>query len=188
MELFLIYLFAYILGSMLTGILIGSLFKKKDIRVIGSGNPGARNAGRLYGKKAFILTFLGDALKGAVVVAVSSFFQLSEFETLLAFFFTILGHIKPIFHKFSGGKGVSTFIGGMIAFEPFMTVVIILGFVLLYPLFRSFTLGGLGAFLLIPISAFFIFGYSLKETGLMVLITMIVILAHQKDILAHQKK
>lgn len=188
MGLILIYLFAYFFGNMLTGVLISSLLKKEDIRVIGSGNPGARNAGRLYGRKAFVITFLGDALKGAAVAAVCSFFHLSESETLLAIFFTILGHIKPIFHKFKGGKGVSTYIGGMIAFEPMITLVIILGFILWYPFVRSFTFAGLGTFLLVPFSAFFVFEYSIIETGLMVLAAIIVILAHYKDILAYLKK
>ncbi|MGD6944249.1 glycerol-3-phosphate acyltransferase [Cytobacillus gottheilii] len=179
---FIIYLFAYFTGNLLTGVLISSLFKKGDIRETGSGNPGARNAGRLYGKKAFVYTFLGDAVKAAIVVGVCFYFQLSPSETLFALLLTIIGHIKPILFQFKGGKGISSFIGGILAFEPFMAVLIILGFIIFYPISKSFTIAGLGSFILIPFTAYFVFHISLEEALLLFLIILVVIVAHEKDI------
>ncbi|WP_080845923.1 glycerol-3-phosphate acyltransferase [Cytobacillus gottheilii] len=179
---FMIYLFAYFAGNLLTGVLISSLFKKGDIRGTGSGNPGARNAGRLYGKKAFIFTFLGDAVKAAIVVVVCSIFQLSPSETLFALLLTILGHIKPILFQFKGGKGISSFIGGILVIEPIMAIFIILGFIILYPISKSFTIAGLGSFIVIPFTAYFVFHYTMAEVLLIFLIILIVIAAHQKDI------
>ncbi|KAB2329841.1 glycerol-3-phosphate acyltransferase [Bacillus mesophilum] len=180
--LFIIYLFAYFTGNLLTGVLIGSLFKKGDIRGTGSGNPGARNAGRLYGKKAFVFTFLGDAIKASIVVAVCFYFHLTTTETLFALLLTIIGHIKPILFRFKGGKGISSFIGGILAIEPFMAVVIIFGFLIFYPISKSFTIGGLGSFILIPITAYFVFHSSLEEALFLFLIILVVIAAHEKDI------
>lgn len=117
---------------------------------VGSGNVGARNGGRLRGAPAFAAIFLGDALKGASVILLGRYLNYAEPLLLLGLGFAIIGHIKPITLKFKGGKGVSTFIGGMLALEPWLAFVIIISFLVLYPFTKSFTLSGLGAFLAIP--------------------------------------
>ncbi len=137
------------------GFLVAKFLYRKDIRLQGSGNVGARNAGRLYGKTAFVLIFLGDALKGALVILAARYFQFSETVQLIGLALAILGHVKPIVLKFRGGKGISTFIGGMIAFNPLVIPVIIFGFGVLYPFLKSFTFAGLGAFLFIPVVLLF---------------------------------
>lgn len=133
------------------GYLITKMFYHKDIRHHGSGNVGARNAGRLLGKKAFVLIFVGDALKGVLVIWLARYLELSAPVQMLGLGMTIIGHLKPVTLKFKGGKGISTFIGGMVMFEPLLIPVIILGFLVLYPFTKSFTFAGLGAFLLIPV-------------------------------------
>ncbi|MEC1525167.1 glycerol-3-phosphate acyltransferase [Neobacillus niacini] len=152
--LWLYFIISYLIGSIMFGFLITKIIYHKDIRIQGSGNVGARNAGRLHGKMAFVLIFLGDALKGGLVILAARYLQFSESIQLLGLAIAILGHIKPVTLKFKGGKGISTFIGGMITFEPLMIPVIILGFGLLYPFLKSFTLAGLGAFLFIPVVLF----------------------------------
>ena len=154
--IWLYFISSYIIGSIMFGFLITKIFFRKDIRVQGSGNVGARNAGRLHGKTAFVLIFLGDALKGALVILAARYLQFSETIQLIGLAFAILGHIKPITLKFKGGKGISTFIGGIITFEPVLVPVIILGFGILYPFLKSFTLAGLGTFLFIPVVLFLI--------------------------------
>lgn len=148
--IWLYFILSYIVGSIMFGFLITKLLYRKDIRSQGSGNVGARNAGRLYGKSAFVLIFLGDALKGALVVIAARYLNFSDSIQLLGLALAVLGHIKPLTLKFKGGKGISTFIGGIITFEPILVPVIILGFSILYPFLKSFTLAGLGAFLFIP--------------------------------------
>jgi glycerol-3-phosphate acyltransferase PlsY len=152
--IWLYFISSYLIGSIMFGFLITKIFFRKDIRVQGSGNVGARNAGRLHGKTAFVLIFLGDALKGALVILVARYFQFSETIQLVGLALAIFGHIKPVTLKFKGGKGISTFIGGIITFDPLMVPVIILGFSILYTFIRSLTLAGLGAFLFIPVVLF----------------------------------
>ncbi|MGJ7920471.1 glycerol-3-phosphate acyltransferase [Neobacillus sp. LXY-4] len=159
------FILSYFLGSIMTGYIVVKLLGEKDIREQGSGNVGARNAGRIHGKKGFILTFLGDAAKGALVIIIARTFHYSEEVQLAGLALAILGHIKPIFLQFKGGKGVSTFIGGIILFEPYVVPPIIAIFLFLYFFLKSFTLSGLGAFLLIPVTL-----YYLEFSGLSILL------------------
>lgn len=152
--IWLYFILSYLIGSIMFGFLITKIFYRKDIRVQGSGNVGARNAGRQHGKTAFVLIFLGDALKGVLVILAARYLQFSETVQLLGLALAILGHIKPITLKFKGGKGISTFIGGIITFDPILVPVIILGFSILYTFKKSFTIAGLGAFLFIPVVLF----------------------------------
>jgi acyl phosphate:glycerol-3-phosphate acyltransferase len=152
--IWLYFILSYFIGSIMFGFLITKIFYRKDIRVQGTGNVGARNAGRLHGKTAFVLIFLGDALKGVLVILAARYLQFSDTVQLLGLALAILGHIKPITLKFKGGKGISTFIGGIITFDPILVPVIILGFSILYTFKKSFTIAGLGAFLFIPVVLF----------------------------------
>ncbi|MGP7815840.1 glycerol-3-phosphate acyltransferase [Niallia sp. 01092] len=143
---------SYFIGNILFGYLVGKLLKGVDIRLEGSKNVGARNAGRLYGKKAFFLTFLGDALKGAVMIVIGKYFQFSNEILLIALFFVCLGHIKPLFFQFKGGKGVSTFIGGLIAFDFLSSIIIMISFFVFYLIYKSFTFTGFIALFLVCVS------------------------------------
>ncbi|WP_413306868.1 glycerol-3-phosphate acyltransferase [Bacillus sp. 1P10SD] len=149
-----IYLYlviSYLIGCVMFGYLITKILYHKDLRLHGSGNVGARNAGRLHGKKAFVLIFLGDALKGVLVIWLARYLEFSAPIQLLGLGMAIIGHLKPVTLKFKGGKGISTFIGGMVMFDPLLIPVIVIGFLVLYPFTKSFTFAGLGAFLLIPV-------------------------------------
>lgn len=110
-------------GNILTAYIIIKWKYGMDIREVGSGNPGARNMGRLYGKGYFIATFLGDALKGAY----------------------------PIFFKYKGGKGISTFIGGLIVFNYSIALTLVFVFILFYFIFKSFTKAGLITIACLPL-------------------------------------
>ena len=144
MTLILLVIGSYLLGNVLTGSIISNLIYKKNIRAEGSGNPGARNAGRIFGKKAFIATFIGDALKGALAVLIAKWIGLGPTGELLALFAVTSGHVFPILLKFRGGMGVSTFIGGMLVFNPLLFTVFICVFLVFYPFLKSFTLAGMG--------------------------------------------
>lgn len=180
MVLFIIIV-AYLIGNLLVGEVISRFFYKKNIRTEGSGNPGARNAGRLYGKKAFIVTFIGDALKGTFVIFLAKQLGYGTDIELLALFAVTLGHIYPIIYKFRGGKGVSTFIGGLLAFNPLVFGLFIGLFVLSYPIFRSFTLAGLCAILLMPV---IILGFSYDMIACLIAccISILVIYAHRDNL------
>lgn len=175
------FILSYLIGSIMFGYLVSKVLYRSDIRVEGTGNVGARNAGRLYGKTAFVLIFLGDALKGALVVLAARYFEFSEPIQLLGLTLAILGHLKPISLKFKGGKGISTFIGGIIAFDPITVPVIILAFAVLYPFLKSFTFAGLGTFLFIPV-VLFIKNNDWLSCILEIVIIVILFIAHAENI------
>ena len=89
----------------------------EDIRRQGSGNVGARNAGRLLGRKAFAIVFLVDLAKGAAAVWLARRFQLGENVVLVVMLAVVTGHIWPVQLRFQGGKGLSTLAGVMLAFD-----------------------------------------------------------------------
>lgn len=132
-------LFAFAVGSIPFGLLVGRVFFKTDIRASGSGNIGAANALRTLGRKAGIAVLLLDALKGAVAVAVAwnlllhvplyiatygarveidpasgPIFALVPLAGLAA----VIGHCYTPWLGFRGGKGVATFLGAAIALSP----------------------------------------------------------------------
>lgn len=96
---------SYLLGSINCGVILSKEKYGRDIREQGSGNAGATNMLRTYGKKAAILTFLGDVLKSAAASIIGRLF-LGYLGAFIAGFFCIVGHAYPIFFKFKGGKGV----------------------------------------------------------------------------------
>lgn len=115
---------SYLLGSINWAIII-SRRKHKDIRKIGSGNPGTLNMSRNLGLKFGLLTFFLDILKGALPCLIVFFifrdvnfsrseFMVCDFAVYLCGFCAVMGHIYPVFLKFKGGKGIATTIGVMI--------------------------------------------------------------------------
>ena len=172
----------YFIGNILTAHLLVKFLHKDNIHDQGSGNPGARNIGRLYGKKAFVITFLGDALKGSIVIIIGRYFDLTELELLIGLLFAVIGHIKPLLFRLKGGKGVSTFIGGIITFEPMLALVIIIGFLIFFPFSKSFTISGLGAFCLIPFVGAYYY-HSVELLFMLLCLIVILILAHSENLM-----
>lgn len=113
---------AYLIGSLSWAIIISKLFMKEDIRSKGSGNAGATNITRNYGKKVGLIVFVLDVAKPIISVGIPSMIMqhssLGLFSNMSLQFIglmTIVGHIFPIFFKFKGGKGAATFVGYVIA-------------------------------------------------------------------------
>lgn len=136
----------------------------------------------MYGKKAFVLTFLGDALKGAVVIFAGRLLEFTGLEQLIGLAFALIGHIKPILFQFKGGKGISAFIGGALAFEPVLAIVIIIAFLITYPFTKSFTFSGLGSFLVLPVAIFFMHDSFTSMWGFIGL-TIIILFAHKQNLI-----
>src|SRR6478752_4318958 len=113
MLLILLFLaFGYLLGSIPFGLILTRAAGTQDIRSIGSGNIGATNVLRTGHKGLAAATLLGDALKGTVAVAVAWRWGLEP--ALAAAAGAFFGHIAPVWLGFKGGKGVATFLGGLI--------------------------------------------------------------------------
>ena len=105
---------SYLIGSISSAIIVGRIISGDDIRSHGSGNAGATNALRTYGKMAAVYVTLGDCLKSAIccvaAILIAKFTPLGEENTKLAIYASgigvALGHNFPIFFKFKGGKGI----------------------------------------------------------------------------------
>jgi glycerol-3-phosphate acyltransferase PlsY len=156
-------LIGYILGSIPFGLLIGRIFGKTDVREIGSGKIGMTNVMRAAGKKAAVLALTLDLAKGALAVIFAGLILSSdsyagtpwirEGAQVLAAFTAIAGHTWSIFLKFKGGRGVATFLGGLLAlYWPAAIVagiiMIIVGFVSRYMSLGSIT-GAVSAFIML---------------------------------------
>jgi acyl phosphate:glycerol-3-phosphate acyltransferase len=177
-----LYLIAsYLVGCIMTGFLVAKLIKGVDLRLLGSGNIGARNAGRVLGSSGFVLTLAGDILKAAAVVWVGIQFQYPPYIQLLGFLAVILGHLYPIFLRFHGGKGVASFIGGMIIFHPISAILVAAAFLLFYGIKRSLTVAGLFAFALTPFF-YWLFEKQWLETLLLIPISFLVVYVQKEDI------
>ncbi|WP_203248383.1 glycerol-3-phosphate acyltransferase [Sporosarcina beigongshangi] len=181
MTLFLLLIGSYMLGNILTASIISKFLYKKNIQAEGSGNPGARNAGRVLGKKAFVATFIGDASKGAVAVLATRWLGFEAPVELLALFVVMLGHNYPIWARFRGGMGVSTFIGGMLAFNPILFAVFVGLFLVFYPFFKSFTVAGLSAVVWLPVLVL-LFSYDIPTFVIACLLATLLLFAHREDL------
>jgi len=123
--IWLLPLFAYLLGSVSSAIVVAKLFGLQDPRQVGSGNPGATNILRYGGKKAAILTLAGDVLKGVIPVAVAHVLQAAPLVLGLTMAGAFLGHVFPVYHGFKGGKGVATAAGALLALHPWVGLSLI---------------------------------------------------------------
>jgi acyl phosphate:glycerol-3-phosphate acyltransferase len=125
----LILVVAYLLGSIPFGFLIGKR-RGIDIRQYGSGNIGTSNVGRVLGKKAAILTLLGDGLKGVGAVLLAGL-VIGEYSwSAAAGLAAIIGHNWPVYLRFKGGKGVTTTYGAFLALSWLPGLATILTWVL----------------------------------------------------------
>ena len=121
MDIFLIGIISYLMGSIPFGFILTKIFLKKDIREIGSGNIGATNALRTGNKAIGYSTLLLDILKAvAPVIYVKIFYQDFLYIASLCAF---LGHVFPIWLKFKGGKGVATYVGILFAINFYFGII-----------------------------------------------------------------
>lgn len=172
---------AYLIGSVMTGHLLSKYYQHGNMKTEGSGNIGARNAGRLYGKKAFIITFIGDALKGVLVIVLASSFDFTVEWQLLALLAAICGHIYPITLGFHGGKGMSTFIGGFLTFSPQLFCVFLGVFLVLFLITRSLTVAGMTAMFFMPF-IFILFPFSYFTFFISAAMSLLIIFKHRENL------
>ena len=144
---------AYLTGCFLTGYYLVLARSGEDVRTRGSGSAGARNVARLMGTQGFVLTFLGDCAKGALVVVAAQKMGLHPGGVMLALLAVVVGHIWPVQLRFHGGKGIATALGALLVFD-YRLVLVVAGITgLVYCLARRFTPSGLLAFALCPVAA-----------------------------------
>lgn len=151
MTAYLLPVFAYLLGSVSSAIVIARLFGLKDPREVGSGNPGATNILRYGGKKAAILTLLGDVLKGAVPVLIAHALGADSVILALTLLAAFLGHVFPVFHGFKGGKGVATAFGALTAMNGWVGLALVGSWLLMAVITRYSSLSAITVSVLAPV-------------------------------------
>jgi len=115
---YLIYALAgYLVGSVSTAIITCKLMGREDPRSVGSNNPGATNVLRHGGKKAAIITLIGDMLKGLAPVIAVTMIEPAAAAIAITGLGAFLGHVFPVYYGFKGGKGVATYYGVLLGFS-----------------------------------------------------------------------
>lgn len=118
----LMFIVAYLLGSVSASILLCKALGLPDPRTQGSGNPGATNVLRFGGKKIAVIVLLGDALKAAIPVFLAKALIGIPWVTTVTALCAFLGHVYPVFFQFKGGKGVASYIGGLLGVSWFLFI------------------------------------------------------------------
>ena len=176
-----IILLAYLVGGISPGYLLVRLSLDTDLRTIGSGNLGARNVGRVLGKKGFYFTLVMDMLKGAVMVWLARWLELSPGVMAAVVVAVIAGHIWPLWLSFHGGKGIATSLGAFVALD--YKILLIGGVVLLvtYMMTRRFLPSWVASLVAMPLIAY-ILGYPMTVVVPLILAAAIIIFAHKENI------
>lgn len=149
--LILVYVFIpYLLGSVNTAIIVSGVMYHDDIRKHGSGNAGFTNIMRTYGKKAAIITFVGDILK-TVVSVIIGWCVFGYLTAYIAAFACFIGHIFPVFYKFRGGKGVLCLTATILMLDWRIFLFLLVVFVICVAITKYISFGSVLCAMLFPI-------------------------------------
>ncbi len=159
MEITLVCLLAYLIGSIPFGVVLAK-FRRVDLRQHGSGNIGATNVTRALGKTAGILTLLGDCGKGYLAVWIAGQLLETQWAVAVAGLMAFLGHVFSIFLKFKGGKGVATGLGVFLYLMPWAGLASIGVFAVSFMINRYVSFSSILAAVSIPW-----FGYYFQAPG-----------------------
>ena len=176
-NLIIVAVYSYLLGSIPFGLVLTKIFLKKDIREIGSGNIGTTNVLRTGKKSLAVATLVLDLLKGyfSIVITFTYFENLISYSALICF----IGHIFPVWLKFKGGKGVATYLGVILALSYKFFLIFGITWLVLSFLFRYASLSSIISSLIVFIySYFFINNFSL----ILFIFFVIIIYTHRENI------
>ena len=191
-------LFSFLIGSIPTGLLIARA-KGVDLRSVGSGNIGTTNVLRAVGKKAALLTLLGDMAKGALPLIIYKAlyglgYQVGDsgisalpvsdrhvaVQGLLGIS-SIAGHDFSLLLKGRGGKGVATSLGVLVILSPYVALFSALLWISTAKLTRYSSLSALVAFGLLPLS-FFMIDYSSEKVFIACVMALLIFIKHRDNI------
>lgn len=141
---------SYLFGSINCSVMISSKKYGNDIRTQGSGNAGATNMMRVYGKKAATLTFLGDVLKSAAASIIGRLL-LGYVGAYVAGLFCVIGHAFPLFFKFKGGKGVVAISTMCLLTEPLVFAIMLVIFAIILFGYKMVSLASIMAMITYPL-------------------------------------
>ncbi len=174
-------LFAYLLGSISSAILLSKIMGFTDPRSGGSNNPGATNVLRIAGKKAAFLTLVGDCLKGLLPVLLARLLGADLLIVAFTAFAAFIGHCFPVFFEFRGGKGVATAIAGTVGFDWIAGAGLIASWLVFAKVFRISSLAAIISFSLLPALVFWR-SSSWQVTLVFILLSAILIWRHRGNI------
>jgi len=176
-NLIIVTVYSYLLGSIPFGLVLTKIFLKKDIREIGSGNIGSTNVLRTGKKSLALATLVLDLLKGyiSIVITFSYFENLISYSALICF----IGHIFPVWLKFKGGKGVATYLGVILALSYKFFLVFGISWLVLSFLFRYASLSSIISSLIV-----FVYSYFFYNIFSLIIFTFFVIIlyTHRENI------
>ena len=176
---------SYIIGSIPTGLILGKVFYRRDLRRLGSGNIGATNAFRVLGKKGGAAVFLIDFFKGEIAVLLGMCVIGTPSAMMLCGMFAIIGNIFSIFMQLKGGKGVSTSLGVLSILMPKVALAVVIVWGAIVFATRYVSLGSITAAILTPIFTAFL-NYDIYYVVFAV-IAMAFVVARHRDNLARLK-
>lgn len=186
----LVFVFAYLLGSIPSAVWIGKKFHNIDVREHGSGNAGTSNTIRVLGWKTGIPVLLIDLGKGWLSAMLPVFFHLAGPESalitnlqILTGITAIVGHIFPLFAGFRGGKGVATVFGVLLALHPLLTISCFGIFLVVLLLTGIVSVSSMSAGITFPVLLFLVFDTpSLVFKIFSILVAVALLITHRKNI------
>ena len=178
---------SYLIGSIPTGYLIVKGMTGQDIRTIGSGSTGATNVKRVLGKKWFFIVMLLDAFKGALPVILAKLYAgdvsgVGLFPVLAAVA-VIIGHSKPIFLQFKGGKSVASGVGTILALNWQVGLIIALVWSVVTYFSKYVSLGSIVALVLSPFIMKYVGHAPVAYVGYCALGAIYIVYLHRQNIL-----
>jgi len=186
MNLAVAVLLAYLIGSISFAVLVSRAFGLPDPRSYGSGNPGATNVLRTGRKAPAVLTLLGDAAKGwFAVFLVQQHVAGEPLAVAAAAVAVTVGHMYPLYHRFEGGKGVSTALGVLLALDPWLAAGALATWLIIAVFFRISSLAALVAAAFAPFFAFFLLGmgrFALEPALGVTVIAVLLVWRHRENI------
>jgi acyl phosphate:glycerol-3-phosphate acyltransferase len=174
---------AYLVGSVSFAVLVSRALALPDPRSYGSGNPGATNVLRSGRKTAAVLTLIGDAAKGVVAVLLAR--EYGSDPTLaagVAAVAAVLGHVFPLYHRFVGGKGVSTAAGVLFALDPWLGAGTLATWIVIAAFFRISSLAALIAAAFAPVFTAMLYNLHHPYFIAVLIVSAILVLRHRSNI------
>jgi glycerol-3-phosphate acyltransferase PlsY len=178
-------LVAYLIGSISFAVLVSRAMGLPDPRSYGSKNPGATNMLRTGRKVAAGLTLLGDCGKGWLAVFLTDHIFATAvppvYKMSLVAVAVVVGHMYPVFHRFQGGKGVSTALGVLLALNGWLAAGTVATWVIIAFFFRISSLAALVSAVFAPLFCFLLYGVH-PFTAAVGVIALMLIWRHQTNI------
>lgn len=178
-------LIAYLIGSISFAVVVSRAMGLPDPRTFGSGNPGATNMLRTGSKVAAALTLLGDSAKGWLAVFLTdTLFATAvppSYKMSLVAVAVVFGHMYPLFHRFQGGKGVSTALGVLLALNGWLALGTVTTWIIIAAFFRISSLAALISALFAPFFCFLLYGVH-PFTAAVGVIALLLIWRHKTNI------